>query len=88
MLTWQTLPHACSHKEADTHLLLRAVDAVQKGHRKLLICTVDTDVVVLAIAKFSPEGIKFWYKVYIPIHEIVSGMDPSSSASFPRTHWM
>ena len=50
-----------SHEETDTHLLLSAVDAVQSGHKKLLIRTVDTEVVVLAIAKFnqiSPD--KLW----------------------------
>ena len=39
----------CSHEEADTCLLLHALDAVQKGHRKLLICRVDTDVMVLGL---------------------------------------
>jgi len=43
----------CSHEEADTCLLLHARDAVQKGYRKLWICTVDTDVVILEIAMFS-----------------------------------
>ena len=42
----------CSHEEADTRLLLHAADAVQKGYRKLCLRTVDTDVVVLAIAMF------------------------------------
>ena len=28
-------------------------DAVQKGYRKVTICTVDTDVVVLAVASFN-----------------------------------
>ena len=43
----------CSHEEADTRLLLHTADAVQKGFRKVTIRTVDTDVVVLAIASFS-----------------------------------
>ena len=43
----------CSHKEAETRLLLHAKDVVQKGYRKLCIRTVDTDVVGLAIAVFS-----------------------------------
>ena len=47
-----------SHEEADTCLLLHMADAVQKGFRKVCVLTVDTDVVVLAIAMFdqiSPE---------------------------------
>ena len=43
----------CLHEEADTRLLLHAADAVKKGHRKLCVCTVDTDVVVNAIAMFN-----------------------------------
>ena len=45
----------CSHEKADTHLLLHVADAVQKGCRKVhvWIHTVDTDVVVLAIAMFN-----------------------------------
>jgi len=43
----------CAHKEADTRLLLHASDIVHAGYSKLLIRTVDTDVVVLAIAFFS-----------------------------------
>ena len=39
----------CTHKEADTHILLHLEDAVQQGHNKMSIRTVDTDVVVLAI---------------------------------------
>ena len=42
----------CSQKDADTCLLLHALDAVHKGSRTLLVHTVDTDVVVLAISKF------------------------------------
>jgi len=67
----------CSHEEADIRLLLHAKDAVQKGYRKLCIRTVDTGVVVLAIAMFSqvnPDelwlafGMKSHFR-YIPIHE-------------------
>ena len=43
----------CSQEEADTRLLLHVADAVQKGCKKVTIRTVDTDVVVLAVASFS-----------------------------------
>ncbi len=43
----------CSQEEADTRLRLHVADAVQKGCRKVTIHTVDTDVVVLAVASFS-----------------------------------
>ena len=41
----------CSHEEADTRLFLHV--AVKKGYRKLLARTVDTYVVVVAIATFK-----------------------------------
>ena len=75
----------CSHEEADTCLLLHARDAVQKGCRKLWIRTVYTDVLILAIAMFShinpdklwiASGSKLHFR-YIPVHEIVRGLDPS-----------
>ena len=37
-----------THKEADTHILMYLEDAVKKGYTKVSICTVDTDVLVLA----------------------------------------
>ena len=41
----------CSHEEAYTHIFIHAVDAAHKLRmQKLCICTVDTDVIVLAIA--------------------------------------
>ena len=40
----------CTHKEADTRILLHVADAVNQGHTKIQIHTVDTDVLVLAIA--------------------------------------
>ena len=40
----------CMHEEADTRILLYLQDAVQQGYSKVSIRTVDTDVVVLAIA--------------------------------------
>ena len=43
----------CSQKEADTCLPLHVADAVQKGFRKVYVCTVNTDVMVLAIAMFD-----------------------------------
>ena len=41
----------CSHEEADTRILLHAAHVVGEGHQSLLFRTVDTDVVVLAVAK-------------------------------------
>lgn len=64
----------CSHEEADTRLLLHVSDAVKKGCKKVTIRTVDTDVVVLAVAMFSkikPE--EMWIAL--------------GSGANLRTHW-
>jgi len=43
----------CTHEKADIRLLLHVQDAVQQGYSKVSIRTVDTNVVVLAIASAS-----------------------------------
>ena len=40
----------CNHEEADTRLLVHALDACSSGHRRILIKTNDADVVVLAVS--------------------------------------
>ena len=42
-----------NHEEADTRMLLHAASASQSGLGKVMICTVDTDVVVIALGMFS-----------------------------------
>lgn len=43
----------CSHEEADTRIFLRVKDAMNSGFKTVMIRTVDTDVVVLAVANFQ-----------------------------------
>jgi hypothetical protein len=40
----------CSHEEADTRMLLHAADQARARYSKIILRTVDTDVVVLAVA--------------------------------------
>lgn len=42
-----TIVAPCKQEEADTRILLHAKDAVTQGYERILIRTVDTDVVVL-----------------------------------------
>ena len=66
----------CNHEEADTRLLLHALHASNDGFSKLLIVTVDTDVVVLAIHHFWSLGLdELWVEIGVgknrrwhPIH--------------------
>ena len=71
----------CSHEEADTSLFLHVADGVKKGYRKLLVRTVDTDVVVVAIATLNrtkPDElwVAVWYWWAFPAHS-----NPRSSCS-------
>ncbi len=48
----------CSHEEADTRILLHVQDAARQGYSKVLIRTVDTDVIVLAVTAAGRLGIE------------------------------
>ena len=41
----------CDHEEADTRMILHLADAVNRGFKKVSVCTVDTNVVVLSVAQ-------------------------------------
>ena len=66
-----------THEEADSRILLHAVDATAKGYQRLIIQCRDTDVLVLLIVfahRLSPE---VWMKTgtakkprYIKVHDI------------------
>ena len=43
----------CGHEEADTHMLLHVAHAAHHRHSKILIRTVDTDVVAIAVRIFQ-----------------------------------
>jgi len=84
----------CSHEEADTRLLLHVADAVQKGCKKVTIRTVDTDVVILAVASFSkiaPDELWIAFGVgssfrYIAVHEMVAAMNQTQCLTLPVFH--
>ncbi|PIK35466.1 hypothetical protein BSL78_27714 [Apostichopus japonicus] len=42
----------CNHEEADSRMLLHASHAAKHGHHSIVIRTVDTDVVVLAVSVY------------------------------------
>lgn len=52
----------CNHEEADTRIMVHIGDAVAQGHTKVMVRTVDTDVVVLAISCVSqlPQLEELW----------------------------
>ena len=73
----------CYHEEADTRILLHVAHCVRQGLRKVIIRTIDTDVVVLAIGHFLALRLdELWVSFgvgthfrHIAIHEIVKNVN-------------
>jgi hypothetical protein len=67
----------CTQEEADTRIFLHVSDATKHGYRKVLIRTVDSDVLVLGIAAVQQLSIdELWVGFasgksfrYLPTHE-------------------
>lgn len=67
-----------NHEEGDTRVFLHVKDMAAKGFRRVMIRTVDTDVLVLAISLFEDLGVtQLWidfgsgkHRVFLPIHDM------------------
>ena len=88
----------CNHEEDDTRIFLHVVHAAREGHSKPVIRTVDTAVVVLAVAyvhtmqNVEELGLAFGVGKnfrFIPSHTIAtSGACVQFSSILPCTYWM
>lgn len=90
----------CNHEEADTRMLLHAADAVQFCCTKIPLRTVDTDVLVLAVAFVEKlqelqddKRIEIWVGFgtcadfrYIAAHEISRTLKPQVSKALHFFH--
>ena len=84
----------CNHTEADTRIILHLAHASTQGHDKAFVRTVDSDIVVLAIAFFDRLGLsELWIgfgtgKHYrdIAIHNIHAELGTSKSRALPLFH--
>ena len=73
----------CNHEEADTRIFVK--HAADSGHRKIVVKTVDTDVVVLAISLFqSLQTEELWVEFgvgkqqrWLLMHEYVTNLGES-----------
>ena len=92
---WDTSHLApCDHEEADTQMILHFADVVKEGFRKILLRTVNTGVVVLAVAGAAKLNIEeLWVAFgtakrfrYIPAHEIAVSLGPDMSQALPMFH--
>ena len=83
----------CSHEKAGTRLILNSADAVLKGHRRVSIRTVDTDLLVLAVASFDKiKPDELWVILStgshlrsIAIHELMAKMILGAATVFPSS---
>lgn len=84
----------CNHEEADTRIFLHVKHAKGDGYRKVIIRTVDTDVVVLATSYFFQlEAEEIWIAFgvgnhfrYIPIHTIANKIGRTKCAALAVFH--
>ena len=81
----------CFHEEADTRILLHVEHCARQGLRKVIIRTVDTGVVVLAIEHFLALrldellvslGVGIHFR-QIAIHEIVKDINEKNIDALP-----
>lgn len=94
LLPDKTMLSPCSHEEADTRLILHAADAARNGIKRVLIKTVDTDVVVLAVAhrqRISCDELWIAFGTgkhfrYIAAHEIADNLGPEKATALPVFH--
>eukprot|EP00112_Aurelia_sp_Birch-Aquarium-sp1_P020665 Seg5381.3 transcript_id=Seg5381.3/GoldUCD/mRNA.D3Y31 product="hypothetical protein" protein_id=Seg5381.3/GoldUCD/D3Y31 len=88
---------SCNHEEADTRLLLHAADAAKQGYKKIMIQTVDTDVVVLAVSMVQDIDVNELlvsigvgkHLRYLAVHEISNSLGKKrvkSSTGIPCIH--
>ena len=86
----------CNHEEADTRMLLHVAHASKHGHQKVSLRTVDTDVVVLAVAQFQNNYLQLselWIEFgtgkhyrFIPAHSVALSMGPERASALPFFH--
>ena len=87
----------CGHEEADTRLLLHVADAANQGFTKVMVRTVDTDVVVISVAAFHQiqlselwvavgTGKHFRYLLPVPVHDICQRIGPITSRALLAFH--
>ncbi|KAG7168451.1 hypothetical protein Hamer_G002510, partial [Homarus americanus] len=81
----------CNQEEAVTRMMVHAADALECGHRRILIRTVDTDVVILAVA-LAIERSEVLDKLWLTFgtgknrRYIAKALGPEKSRALPVFH--
>lgn len=81
-------------RKADTRMLLHAADCCKDVHKRVMIRTVDTDVLVIAVSLFHKIGAeKLWLEFstgkhtrYISVHGIVHALGTEKAESLIAFH--
>ena len=84
----------CTHEEADTRLMIHALDASLRGHQRIKIRTNDTDVIVLALSVVSTLPV---YEIWITYGSgknvqhmlalvVASSLGSSKASALPMFH--
>ena len=84
----------CNHEEADTRMMIHALDASLHGHRRIKIRSNDTDVVVLAISVASTLPLDELWISYgsskqvrnLPAHAIATSLGEEKAGVLPVFH--
>ena len=85
----------CSHEEADSRMMLHVQHAAQHVHHQILVRTVDTDVVVLAVmvAETLSAEVEIWLAFgtgknfrYLAAHKIAASLGSEKSLALPMFH--
>ena len=84
----------CNHEEADTRLLLHVAHASRHRLTKVLIKTVDADVVILVLTNFYRLGMEeLWIAFgvgkhfrYIPAHQVACSLGQAMCEALPFFH--
>ena len=84
----------CEHEEADTRMMVHVADAVESGHTSIVIRTVDTDVVVLAVSVVHKLQVpELWIAFgtgkkirYLPAHDYARALGAANSKALPIFH--
>ena len=84
----------CTHDEADTRLLLHPADAAIRRYTKVMVRTVDPDVVVITVAKFRYiSSSELWIEFgvgkhlkYLPAHYLSRSIGEEKSQALLAFH--
>ena len=84
----------CTHEEADTRIIVHLTNAVANGYNKLSMHTVDTDIVVLAVASVQYIDVtELWIAFgtgrnfqFLAAHEMARALGPDHCIALPMFH--